>query len=132
MDKIRKRRLTWFGHVVRMDDKRLPAKALYCHVEGTRSQGRQSKTWIDNVRQDLRELDMDMRTALDTGPDLGGGPWGPGPQASHQEKASHHLKYAILLFIMPLNLKAYFIKFILTYLLPYLVHVKMLSLVVVY
>ena len=66
------------------------------------------------------------------GPDLGGGPWGPGPQASHQEKASHHLKYAILLFIMPLNLKAYFIKFILTYLLPYLVHVKMLSLVVVY
>ena len=28
VDKIRKRRLTWFGHVTRMDDKRLPAAAL--------------------------------------------------------------------------------------------------------
>ena len=27
VDKIRKRRLTWFGHVTRMDDKRLPAAA---------------------------------------------------------------------------------------------------------
>ena len=35
VDKIRKRRLTWFGHVTRMDDKRLPAAALYGHVEGT-------------------------------------------------------------------------------------------------
>ena len=66
VDKIRKRRLTWFGHVVRMDDKRLPARALYCHVEGTRSRGRQTKTWMENVRQDLAEKDMDMRTALDT------------------------------------------------------------------
>ena len=24
-----------------------------------------------------------------TGPDLGRGPWGPGPQASHQKGASH-------------------------------------------
>lgn len=28
VDRIRKRRLTWFGHVVRMDDKRLQALAL--------------------------------------------------------------------------------------------------------
>ena len=31
-----KRKLSWFGHVVRMDNKILPAWALYCHVEGTR------------------------------------------------------------------------------------------------
>lgn len=31
-DRICKERLTWFGHMVRMDDKRLPVKALYRHV----------------------------------------------------------------------------------------------------
>lgn len=32
IDRIRKRRLTWFVHVVGMDDERLPTKALYCHL----------------------------------------------------------------------------------------------------
>jgi len=33
---ISKRRLTWFGHVVRKEGKRLQAKALYCYVDGKR------------------------------------------------------------------------------------------------
>src|SRR6218665_2987298 len=53
VDKIRKRRLTWFGHVTRMEGNRLPVVALYGQVEGTRSRGRQSKKWIDNVKEDL-------------------------------------------------------------------------------
>jgi len=65
VDKIRKRRLTWFGHVTRMNDKRLPAAALYGHVEGTRSRGRQRKTWMDNIMEDLRAQNMDMREAMD-------------------------------------------------------------------
>lgn len=71
IDKIRKRRLTWFGHVTRMDSERLPARALFCQVKGTRSQGRQTKTWMDNVRQDLKERNMDMRMAMDTIADRG-------------------------------------------------------------
>jgi len=63
---VSKRRLTWFGHVVRMEDKRLPAEALYCYMYGKRSRGRQTNTWMDNVRQDLAEKDMDLRTTLDT------------------------------------------------------------------
>src|SRR6218665_2197513 len=43
VDKIRKRRLTWFGHVTRMQGNRLPVVALYGQVEGTRSRGRQPK-----------------------------------------------------------------------------------------
>jgi len=65
VDKIRKRRLTWFGHVTRMNDKRLPAAALYGHVEGTRSRGRQRKTWMDNIMEDLRAQNMDMRESMD-------------------------------------------------------------------
>src|SRR6218665_186641 len=41
IDKIGERRLTWFGYVPRMETSRLPAVALYRHVEETRSTGRQ-------------------------------------------------------------------------------------------
>ena len=65
IDKIRKRRLTWFGHVTRMDVRRLPAAALHGNVEGVRSRGRQQKIWMDNIREDLMAKNMDMRSAMD-------------------------------------------------------------------
>src|SRR5688572_9559886 len=60
IDRIRKKRLTWLGHVMRMDNNRLPSMALYGYVEGTRSRGRQQKTWMDNIREDLQRMEMDM------------------------------------------------------------------------
>src|SRR6218665_1682023 len=48
------------GHVERMEDKRLPNAALHGHVEGKRSRGRQRKTWMDNVREDLKERNIDL------------------------------------------------------------------------
>ena len=42
-DRVRKRRLTWFGHVTRMCGNRLPLKALHCYIRGNRSRGRQRK-----------------------------------------------------------------------------------------
>jgi len=71
VSRISKRRLTWFGHVVRMEDKRLPVKALYYYMDGKNTRGRQRKTWMGNVRQDLPEKDMDLRAALDTIRDRG-------------------------------------------------------------
>ena len=65
IDRIRKRRLTRFGHVTRMDDRRLPTTALYGHVEGTRSRGRQTKTWMENVMEDLKIKDINIREAVD-------------------------------------------------------------------
>lgn len=55
VEKIKKRRLRWFGHVRRMAKQRLPNAALHGHVEGERSRGRQRKTWIDNIKEDLKE-----------------------------------------------------------------------------
>src|SRR6218665_4170227 len=44
IEKIKKRRLTtWFGHVERMEGKRLPNVALHGHVRGERSRGRPRK-----------------------------------------------------------------------------------------
>jgi len=34
IDRIRERRLKWFGHVSRMGSERLPTKVLHCHVSG--------------------------------------------------------------------------------------------------
>src|SRR6218665_1789091 len=65
VDKIRTRRLTWFGHVTRMEGNRLPVVALYGQVEGTRSRGRQPKKWIDNVKEDLTTQGMNTREAVD-------------------------------------------------------------------
>jgi len=44
VQKIKKRRLQWFGHVEWMEGKRLPNAALHGHVEGKISRGRQRKT----------------------------------------------------------------------------------------
>src|SRR6218665_2664260 len=60
VQKIKERRLQWFGHVERMEEKRLPNAALHGHVEGKRSRGRQRKTWMDNVREDLKERNIDL------------------------------------------------------------------------
>src|SRR6218665_1131130 len=57
---IKKRRLQWFGHVERMEEKRQPNAALHGHVEGKRSRGRQRKTWMDNVREDLKGKNIDL------------------------------------------------------------------------
>src|SRR6218665_2266225 len=65
VNKFRKRRLMWFGHVTRMEGNRLPVVALYGQVEGTRSRGRQPKTWIDNVKEELRAQGMNKREAVD-------------------------------------------------------------------
>lgn len=52
VSRISNRRPTWLGHVVRMEDRRLPAKALYSYVDGKWSWGRQPKTW--KGKQDTR------------------------------------------------------------------------------
>ena len=44
----------------RMEGKRLPNAALHGHVEGKRSRGRQRKTWMDNVREDLKVKNIDL------------------------------------------------------------------------
>jgi len=65
IERIRKRRLTWFGHVMRIDGNRLPVRAMHCRVEGTRSRGRQLKRWIDNIKEDLEACNLDMETSQD-------------------------------------------------------------------
>jgi len=64
VQKIRKRRLTWFGHVTRMERERLPQRALHCHLEGERSQGGQPKTWMSCIK-DVAEQDKSIQQAVE-------------------------------------------------------------------
>ena len=65
VQKIERRRLQWFGHVKRMNNSRLPAKALETLVSGTSSRVRQNKRWIDNVKEDLQQRGSDMWQAAE-------------------------------------------------------------------
>ena len=63
IEKIKRRRPERFGHVERMEGKRLPNAALHGHVRGDRSRGRQRKRWMDNVREDLDERGIQLYTS---------------------------------------------------------------------
>ena len=53
-DKIRKRRMKWAGHVMRMDQSRNPKKILQYKPNGKRKAGRPKKRWIDGLEEDLK------------------------------------------------------------------------------
>src|SRR6218665_3800795 len=63
IEKIQRRKLTYFGQVERMEGKRLPHAALHGHVRGEGSRGIQRKRWMDNVREDLEERHIQLSTA---------------------------------------------------------------------
>jgi hypothetical protein len=55
VDRIKARRLQWFGHVSRMGDSRVPYLALHMKVDGQRSSGRPRARWRDGVKADITE-----------------------------------------------------------------------------
>ena len=53
---IKQRRLGWFGHVLRMDDDRIPKQAISWEMSATSrgvGPGRPRKNWNDIIRHDL-------------------------------------------------------------------------------
>ena len=50
---FRLNRLRWFGHVQRMEEKRIPKRVLYVNL-GTRLRGRPGNRWQNGVREDGR------------------------------------------------------------------------------
>lgn len=66
VEKRKKRGQKWFDrYVTRLNDKRLPSRAMHCHVDGIRSKERQPKRWTDNIQKEVKAYNVEMRTALD-------------------------------------------------------------------
>jgi len=53
---IKEQRISWLGHLERMEEDRMPEKIFTQELEGTRSRGRPRKRWKEEVERDLQVL----------------------------------------------------------------------------
>jgi hypothetical protein len=56
---IKSRRMRWVGHVARMGEGRGVYRVLVGKPEGKRPLGRSRRRWEDNIKLDLREIEID-------------------------------------------------------------------------
>ena len=61
---IKSRRMKWAGHVVCVGEKRGVYRVLVGKPEGKRPLGRPRRRWVDNIRMDLKEVDVGIWTGL--------------------------------------------------------------------
>jgi hypothetical protein len=57
--RIKLRRIRWAGHVARMMAKRNAYRIFVGKPEGKRLLGRHRRRWVDNIKMDLREMELD-------------------------------------------------------------------------
>jgi hypothetical protein len=56
VEDIRIRRLGWAGHIIRMEDERIPKRVLNGRFHNTRPVGRSRARWADAVQKDSRQI----------------------------------------------------------------------------
>jgi hypothetical protein len=56
---IKSRRMRWAGHVARMGEGRCVYRVLVGRTEGKRPLGKPRRRWEDNIKMDLREIEID-------------------------------------------------------------------------
>ena len=63
VEKIQRRRLSYFGHVSRMKSDRVPLRMLNGRIHGNRPRGRPRRNWLDAVEEDCRERHITLLQA---------------------------------------------------------------------
>jgi hypothetical protein len=53
---IKGQRISWLGHLERMEENRTPKRIVTQELEGTRRRGRPRKIWKEEVERDLQVL----------------------------------------------------------------------------
>jgi len=53
---IKEQRISWLGHLERMEEDRMPKEIFTQELEGTRRRGRPRKRWKEEVERDLQVL----------------------------------------------------------------------------
>ena len=56
VEDIKFRRLGWAGHIIRMEEQRIPKRVLHGNFHITRPVGRPRTRWADVVQRDARHL----------------------------------------------------------------------------
>jgi len=55
---IKEQRISWLGHLERMEEDRMPKKIFTQEMEGTRRRGRPRKRWKEEVERDLQVVEV--------------------------------------------------------------------------
>lgn len=63
--RIEKRSLKWFGHLLRMEDGRWPKRLFTWKPPGKNKRGRPRKSWNEGIRAAMRDRDLDEQLAYD-------------------------------------------------------------------
>jgi len=61
---IKGQRISWLGHLERMEEDRMPKKIFNQELEGTKRRGRPRKRWKEEVVRDLKVLGVRRWTEL--------------------------------------------------------------------
>jgi hypothetical protein len=64
---IKGQRISWLGHLERMEEDRMPKKTFTQELEGTKRRGRPRKGWREEVERDLQVLGVKRWRELVTG-----------------------------------------------------------------
>jgi hypothetical protein len=62
---IKSKRMRWAGHVARIGEKRNAYRILVGMPEGKRPLGRPRRSWVDNIKMDLRDIGWDSMDWID-------------------------------------------------------------------
>jgi hypothetical protein len=56
---VKARRISWIGHVERMEDSRMPKRVMREKIYTRRERCRPKVRWLDDVQEDLREMGIE-------------------------------------------------------------------------
>ncbi len=65
--RIKRRRMSWLGHLLRLPDETPAKQALHeALIPVQKPKGRPKTTWISSINQDLKEIDPTLRLSIDS------------------------------------------------------------------